>query len=158
MVEVDGLTVSVWLHTNVDPPMPEWDEAIATIQSYMAEHATPLERLRGLVVSDGGAPNARQRKALQSDVHKDRRSKAVVLTPVLSNPLKRGIATAIQWVNPDFHFHQPHEVAAAMTWIDLPGRFDALYAALLVLQQRLPTVNALAMAAATAGLPPPPAR
>ncbi|CAN5661468.1 hypothetical protein BH09MYX1_BH09MYX1_40840 [soil metagenome] len=151
MVEISGLFVSVWLHTSVDPPMRDWDAAIKRILDHRAKHRIPIERLRSFVVSDGGSPNARQRTQLAKEIYESKPSKASVVTTVLSNPIKRGVATAIQWLNSDFRFYEPRDVDAALSWIGLEGQFEPLYAEFVVLQKGMPDVKTLAMTARAAG-------
>lgn len=152
VLEVGGLCVSIWLHTDVDPPARDWEPAIETIRAYRAAHRVPVERLRSFVVSDGGAPNAKQRAQLAKEIYENERSKASVITTVLSNPIKRGVATAIQWLNPDFRFFEPREVGKALAWVDLDRELDAIHTELVELQKRLPPVKALASLARAANL------
>lgn len=119
--------VVLWLHSEVDPPKEEWDAALERLTVLRRARRLPVDRLRQLVVSDGGAPNALQRRQFAQEFHEDVPTKLAVLTSVLaSEPVKRGIATALSWVNPSVRFFEPREAVEALIYLDLLDQRDAI--------------------------------
>jgi hypothetical protein len=145
LLQVGAYWVHLWLHTSEDPSAAMWDEAIATAGAIIERHNVSMRDYRGLVLSDGGAPNARQRSQL-FDMYQRQAAKSAVLTTVLSNPIKRGVATALQWMNPSMRFYQPHQAREALRILDVEDRWDEIAAALDALQTKIPPVAALAIA------------
>lgn len=121
--------VQLWLHTEVNPTAERWDAAIALISAHTAAH--PGAPLPGVVFTDGGAPNAAQRKTLQA-VGKNRLS---VMTTKLQNPVLRGIVTAIRWAYPAIAFFDPRDVKDALGHVGLGGDVDGVLDAMARLQQ-----------------------
>jgi hypothetical protein len=151
---VDDLTVVLWLHTAKDSITPtEWDEAMSRVVGHIRDHAVSPDRLRSLVVSDGGAPSAAQRADLNERFSRGTVVKNAVVTTVLDNPIKRGIATALAWVNPGFRFYQPSGFLDGVAHLDLAAHRDALWAELVAMQLLLPPNRTLALIAASQGLP-----
>jgi hypothetical protein len=102
--------------------------------------------LRSLVVSDGGAPNAVQRKQLSAVVD-GKPMRSAVLTTVLSNSIKRGIATAISWTNPQFGFYRPEQVYDALDQVGAGTHTGRIWHELRRLQRELPENPTLALVA-----------
>ncbi|HEV8246088.1 MAG TPA: hypothetical protein VGP93_09985, partial [Polyangiaceae bacterium] len=98
----------------------------------------PVERLRHLVVSDGAAPSAKQRKQLHTVAWEGKSGKIAVVTTVLSNPIKRGIATALSWMNPGFGFFGPEQFYKALAHIDMTSRENEIWAEYQTLRTQLP--------------------
>ncbi|HKY37779.1 MAG TPA: hypothetical protein VJN18_17675 [Polyangiaceae bacterium] len=123
----------VWLHPVSDPSPTEWDACMARIEQLKVELQGDLDRFRTLVVSDGGAPNAQQRTRLFSDLMEGRTRTAVV-TCSLGNPIKRGIAATICWLNPEFRAFDPDQAAQAWEHIRCtgPDEEDAIWDALVL--------------------------
>lgn len=153
IVKMDGLHVALWLHTQVDPLPQEWDAGINLQIEYLAKRAVPREKLRTLVVSDGGAPNTRQRRRMTQDLWKDRPSKISVITTALSNPIKRGIATALSWANPATRFFQPAQVREALRHIDLEPRLADVWVEWKRMQRQIRTIKTLGLIAQALELP-----
>ena len=103
--------------------------------------------VRALVVSDGGAPGGVQRARMARELP----IKASVVTTTLSDPVKRGIATALCWVNPRFFFGGPTDARAAANHIDIGDGWDILWPALVALQKELPRNQTLKIVAETLG-------
>jgi hypothetical protein len=157
IVRVRTMAVSLWLHTDADPPQDEWDAAMGEIRAYMRDTELPPERLRGLVFTDGAAPNARQRNQLR-ELTAGAQFKTSVVTTVLSNPVKRGVATALQWMNPATAFFLPSQVREALAHVDLDDDLRVLWTEALDLQRQLPPVQTLRLVAQAHSLMPPPAQ
>jgi hypothetical protein len=136
--------VALWLHTTQDPPTDQWDAACVRIAELKKKQAGDISNVRVLVITDGGAPNASQRGQLFTDLLEGR-AKSAVVTTVLSNRLKRGVATAIFWLNPNFKAFSPDQFAAALTHLDLVGHGPALIAALQQLQRSVSTTQTLGL-------------
>src|SRR4051812_47517681 len=105
LTELSGFAVNLWLHTEVDPSDKEWDAAIERILAY--SRTKDFKGMRMLIVSDGGAPSVRQRNFLSQAPFRGEKSKSACVTKAVENPIKRGIATAISWMNPSFGFFPP---------------------------------------------------
>jgi len=135
--------VFVWLHTENDPTEDEWDAAFEAIKAKLKQEAALLTQVRSLVISDGGAPGGVQRARIGREFP----VKSSVITTVLSNPVKRGIATALSWVNPRFFFGSPKEATRALAHLDLTDQWDVLRPAFLELQQKLPPNHTLELVA-----------
>jgi hypothetical protein len=139
-----NLLVVLWLHTAVNPGDEEWDRACSQIVEWRRAHGSDTGRLRQLVISDGGAPNARQRsrsRVLQAG----QPTKIAVVTTVLANPIKRGVATALTWVNPSFRFYEPAGIAKALQYLDIANHASAVKAEFEKLELQLGIVKALRM-------------
>jgi len=142
-LRANRLLVFVWLHTENDPPEHEWDAAFEAIKVKLKKEAAPLSEVRSLVISDGGAPGGVQRARIGREFP----AKSSVVTTVLSNPVKRGIATALSWVNPRFFFGGPKEATRALAHLDLADQWDVLEPAFRELQKKLPPNHTLELVA-----------
>jgi hypothetical protein len=148
VVQCGGLDVALWLHTAHDPSREHWDLAMHAVLEHMKQNNVPVSRLRNLVLSDGGAPNVRQRLQLHRELWRGQSSKISVVTTALSNPLKRGVATALSWLNPACGFFAPSQIRQALLHVDLAREERAIFRSLAKLQARLPRVAVLDVAAA----------
>ncbi|HKY37781.1 MAG TPA: hypothetical protein VJN18_17685, partial [Polyangiaceae bacterium] len=115
-----------------------------------------LERFRLLVVSDGGAPNAKQRTRLFSDLMEGRMHCAVV-TCSLCNPIKRAVVATMSWLDPEFRAFDPDKAALALEHIrcTAPAEQDAIWDALVELQRQQPPNQTLQLMAEHLGRPNP---
>ena len=129
------------LHTSEDPPAAEWQHMLSQLVFVLAE--TPDTRfVRMLVVTGGGGPDAKQRAQLR-DVWADRDIKVSVLIPGRANPLKRGLMTALSWINPAMAFYTPEQLRHALAHLDQEQELAALWPELCALQAQLDTVPTL---------------
>ncbi|MEJ7731171.1 MAG: hypothetical protein WKG00_18385 [Polyangiaceae bacterium] len=161
ILELGHRPLIMWLHTTVNPPADEWDAALETIVDHRAARNVAPSGMCHLVVSDGGAPSAKQRAQLLHAVWKGKPGKIAVVTPVLDNPIKRGVATALTWLNPLSRFYEPSGFRLALQYLDVTEHTDAIWNAYGELaQQLLPSNNALHLISTSVGLPrqPSPAR
>jgi hypothetical protein len=145
------LDVAICLHTAQPVPRHEWDALIAQLQGFMANGVDP-QRARMLVVSDGGAPDARQRSQL-GRLRGGQVIQTAVLVPGMNNPIKRGLMTALSWFNPHMAFFVPTQLTDALRHIGLMDAQPKLWATLLTLQRQLPPVRTLQRVAEAAQLP-----
>jgi hypothetical protein len=137
------LDVVVWLHTAVDPAPDEWAVGVEMTVELIRKHGGDISLIRSLVVTDGGAPNARQRKELHEVVFGGRPSQLSVITNSLTNPLKRGVATAIHWLNPAFLALPPAQWRESLRHLDLEDDTVPLLQVLNRLQKYFPFVRSL---------------
>jgi hypothetical protein len=136
IVERRGFLVVLWLHTANDIQQAEWDDACGTIAALKAKTPGVLGRLRMLVVSDGGAPNMKQRAQLFTGILQAAPVKSAAITTSLSNPVKRGIVKALTWTNAAFLAVGPGQWKEALAHVDLPGD-GAIFEELAPLQAEL---------------------
>lgn len=105
----DDLMVIV--HNEHPPSDAEWT---ANLREY--EKTGSGRRVRVLVYTAGGAPNARQRQALNrvlgSAVEKPR------IAVMTSSSLARAAATAVSWFNPTFKMFSQDEIELALDHLD----------------------------------------
>lgn len=118
IVKLGRFAASLWLHTDRDVPQPEWDTAMDRLEAFLRANRMNVTDLRTLVLSDGGAPNAVQRARVR-ELLMGHGSKSSIITVALSNPIRRGLATAVQWMNPGTRFFLPREVRPAILHVDL---------------------------------------
>jgi hypothetical protein len=142
---VNGLDVVVSLHTTLEPRPESWDRYLAVLFDIKRKRGGDISHIRNLVVSDGGAPNAQQRVRMHNEAFDGNPNKIAVLTNSLTNPLKRGIATAISWVNPAFKALPPERWREGLVHLDLDGEQALLLDELERLQKQLPPVKTLAL-------------
>lgn len=118
LFDVGELVVGAMLASEIDPPAREWDRALEQLKRYMQQHQVSAQRLRLLVITQGGSPNTRQRAELKVafDGHHPR---VGVISAALDSPLRRGIATAIQWINPHVALFAPEQAQRALAHLEL---------------------------------------
>jgi hypothetical protein len=144
-ISLSGLEVVVALHTQQDPRPEEWNAYIEQQVKIKKKAAGDVSRIRNFVVTDGGAPNAKQRAQLQSEAFGNESSKIAVISNALNSPLKRGIVTAIGWTNPSFKALPPDRWRDALQHVDLDGQIRPILLELERLQSQLAPVNSLAL-------------
>lgn len=137
--------VTLWLHTAQDPPDDAWNRAMDETEVAL-RHAQNLGgECKSLVVSDGGSPTLRQRTRL-SQTFNYRPHQLSVVTTAVSNPVKRGVATAMRWFNPSLRVYQPHEMREALIQLELIEHWPDIKSLFEQLQEKLPRVRALELA------------
>src|SRR5262249_16792238 len=99
----------VFVHSEQSPSNAEWSSLMDAFRS-----ATNLSRIRVLVFTYGGAPNARQRAEL-NEVLRDVRPPVAVITP---STVARAACTAIGWFNPRLRPFAPEELERAFDYLD----------------------------------------
>jgi hypothetical protein len=153
ILELRNRTLVMWLHTTVDPPADQWDAGIETIVEHRAARKLAPSEMVHLVVSDGAAPNAKQRAHLLHAVWRGTPGKIAVVTTVLTNPIKRGVATALTWLNPLSRFHEPSGFRVALEYLGVTDHTDAIWNGYGELAQQLPPSNTLRLISTSVGLP-----
>lgn len=149
-LRVDRYAVALWLHTANDPPKDEWNAALDRLIA--ATKDVPTADMRHLVLTDGAAPSAAQRARMHKELAREQPLRLAVITTVLSNPIKRGVATALSWANPQIRFFQPAQAREALQHLDLVSYVDALWRQYSALQEQLPQVAVIATVAAALGV------
>ena len=142
-VSLSGLEVVIALHTQLDPLPEEWTAYIDLHVNLKKRNGGDLSRIRNFVVTDGGAPNVKQR-ALMSDAFGGA-GKVAVITNALSNPIKRGVATAISWANPSFKALAPDQWRDALRHLNLENQMQPILLELSRLQVKLKPVASLSL-------------
>ena len=149
MLQLRDLHLALWLHSEQDPSDAEWTAACQAFRQLRKQCGENTASLRALIISDGGAPNTRQRaQFFQPNVGGRHRASAISIA--LSNPVKRGIATAITWVNPRFRAFEPLYWCEAFAHVGLSRHIDTVWNEFAKLQRSLPenrTLRAIAAAA-----------
>jgi hypothetical protein len=148
VLSVKGLEVVLALHTADDPSDTEWQSYIELLEGAKRTSRGSTASVRSLAVTDGGAPNAKQRDLTSKVAGGPLKTTAISNT--LSNPIKRGITTAISWVNPAFIAVQPYEWEKGFKHLDLEGQLKPIVSELERLQRQLPPVTSLAQIVADA--------
>lgn len=103
--------IMVVIHTSDPPNDAEWREYIDGVLS------TDLHSLRSVVITDGGAPNSAQRKALNEALN-GAEVPGIVVTP---SALVRGVVTALSWFNKKIKAYAPEDFDRACTYLELSG-------------------------------------
>ena len=99
----------VFVHSEQAPSNAEWSALMDAFRN-----ATNLRRIRVLVFTYGGAPNARQRAEL-NEVLRDVRPPVAIVTP---STLARAVCTALSWFQPRLRGFSPEEIESAFDYLD----------------------------------------
>jgi hypothetical protein len=135
----------ICVHTSVDPPTDEWEDMLRRLWSLLSA-APDTRQVRMLVVTGGGGPDAKQRAQLK-EVWAARNIKVAVVIPGRSNPLKRGLMTALSWINPAMAFFTPEQFRAALAHLDHEADVHAVWTELAALEQQVSAVPTLRLIA-----------
>jgi hypothetical protein len=152
------LSVIVVMHTAATPPLPDWARFEEEIKRHKRQSGADFQRLRSLVISDGGAPTTQQRHEMLTVIWEGRPMKGALLTNSLKNPIKRGIATALTWLNPNFKICVPTDFRGALVHLELLDGLERCWDACRRLQSEMPRLETLASIADTLGRPRLPAQ
>lgn len=139
LIAVGELHVGVWLHTGHDPSAEEWSASCRNVSDFAKLNGGDFTRFRAFMVTDGGTPDALQRKELFRDALGGYPAKMSVITEaVATSALKRGIATALTWMNPNFRVFEPADLPTALNHIGLElARFEPIWECLSSMQSSL---------------------
>jgi hypothetical protein len=138
------LDVFLLLHTDKDPQTPEWQSYIDLQIQSLKKTGGDITKCRTFVITDGGAPNAKQRQQL-ADAFGGSPTKFAVISHSLSNPIKRGIVTAFTWVNPSFKAVMPEQWAEALKHLGLENYLQQILLEFGRLQSRVAPNKSLAL-------------
>lgn len=110
--------VCIVVNNATDPSKEEWDAYLALASAGM-KAAGDLSRFSQLVVTDGGGPNAAQRKA-SVDLGKKHGDPSLIRGSVVSNSVAvRGIVTAFHWLGAPMRSFSPAEVGDALAHLGI---------------------------------------
>ena len=144
-IRIGDLLLTLWLHTDVDPPAASWDCAAVEINQIL--ELEPDIALRGLVVSDGGTPNREQREQVRQLTVRAM-SKLSVVTNAMSNPVVRGAAAVLRMLIPGITFYRPEDLDEAVAYLGIPPEsLPMIQNELRRMQEQLQPVKALAQMA-----------
>jgi hypothetical protein len=152
LVERAGLKLSICVHTAQPVPQHDWDAMIGQLSRLQAQANFDHERLRMLVISDGGAPDAKQRAEL-TELWAGRTLKLAIVVPSTKDPVKLGAITALSWLNPAVGVFNAPLMLEALRHLDLAGELESLWPELMSLQRRLGPIVTLRLLAEHHGLP-----
>ena len=155
IVRFEESDVSIWLAGTQDFSGEGWTHACLAVADSIRSRDDDPARHGVLVVTDGAAPNTKQRREWSQLVLRGNTVRnAVVTTAVRTNPLKRGVATALHWLNRGFRVFEPDEIVDAFRHVNLASdQFDVVLASLARMQRQMLPVKALRLAAHRLGLP-----
>jgi hypothetical protein len=142
LVTLNRLTLHLWLMTAECPSEQEWEANFVEVNAYKKARLGDLSSLRVLVISDGGRPNAKQRRMMTTDIN-GRPMKKAVVSPQMEKPLLRGALTAMRWLNPGYSGFEPTQVLAALEYLDLGAFTGTIAVELASLETKLPPVQSM---------------
>lgn len=141
-INLKGLDLVLALHTPEDILAEEYRLYLEMNAKLLQLNGGSPERIRNLVITDGGAPTAKQRGQF-SEVFGGQAVRVAVITTVLTNPVKRGIATAIGWVNPEFKAVPPNQWREAFLHVNMESEVQSVLYEFARLQAKLPINDTL---------------
>jgi hypothetical protein len=110
--------IMIVIHTSSPPSDAEWKEYMDGLAS------TDLQTMRSIVITDGGAPNSAQRKAINDLLH-GRQVPGIVISP---SPFVRGVVTALAWFNPGLKAYSPDNFDDACRYLELtPDEIEVVW-------------------------------
>jgi len=126
--EVQGIRVA---HHNKDAPTElDWNDVLAWTRDRCAKPGVA----KFLIVSDGGAPNARQRTEFARAVER-RETRTAIVT---GSAIARSILTAMQWFTPTIRGFAPADLHAAFAYLEIaPAEYELLAATIGELRREL---------------------
>lgn len=119
------------VHSEEAPTDREWDAYIDFVNAQLPD------RIRILVVSNGGTPSAPQRNQIK-DVATQFPDKTIPTAVITTSVLARGAVTAINWFFKNVRAFAPMEIAEALKFLEIPPEAEApVQQALAELQAKL---------------------
>jgi hypothetical protein len=98
-----------------DPSDEEWQAYTSAVIAKL-DRGYDIARMRTLVVSDGGGPNAAQRKIVNTSLA----GRPTRVALVSSSVAIRSITTALGWFNSQIKSFSPGDVTSAFRFLDIP--------------------------------------
>jgi hypothetical protein len=109
------LLLSLTAHGPSAPSQPDWDRYLEQCAAIIQRAGNDMTRIRALAITDGGAPNAKQRDAVQKALD----NKPVRMVVMTESRFARGVVTALGWINPHIKPFSPYDVAAAFAFLGI---------------------------------------
>ena len=106
--ELDGVLVAV--HSANAPSDEEWAEYLAFCMRL------PSTCWRTLAVTEGGGPNAKQRRRMQEEYLRNHRMRVAVVTDAF---VVRGIVTALSWFNKETRWFPSLGLRDALGYLEI---------------------------------------
>ena len=100
------------LHTGLPPSDAEWERYCAWIPDLLSHPNAGC-----VVMTDGGAPNGRQRELMRKQLGSEARWTAVIT----DKPMVRVVVTAVRGINPKVCAFAPWELSQAFTFVGMGG-------------------------------------
>jgi hypothetical protein len=115
------------------PEAKEWGAYAQALQAEV-KRGIDVTEFRTIVFSEGGGPNASQRKTI-ADLLQGKPSPIAIVS---GNPLMRTIITALSWFNPKCKSFSPSEVGRALDHLGVPHlKFESIRQAALEIQKNI---------------------
>jgi hypothetical protein len=113
-----ALRIVVSLHRKQAPTSEEWLEYIQVLSETMVVLQGDGSRIRGLSISDGGGPSAKQREQVNDFMRRSTGGRGTI-SIVTADPIVRGIVRALSWFNPQARGFAPDQLSAAIDYLGL---------------------------------------
>lgn len=136
VVLLGDVITGLMLIGSLDPMDDELAQLLDSLSAQMVQSGTMLERVRLMTITDGGAPTVRQRARI-GEWLAGRHMKVSIVSRDYDNPVKRGITTAVQWINPSLGFFRPTEIHQALAHVDLTSEVPKIWSEYQALERRL---------------------
>lgn len=109
--------VVIAVHNVRNPNREEWDEYLKIVASLRVAFDGDCARFRQLIFTDGGAPNAMQRKAV-ADLARGLENRDKIRVVIVSRSvIARGIVTAFRWLGFPLGSFAPDELDQAFAFL-----------------------------------------
>jgi hypothetical protein len=111
--------VVIAVHTANPPSDDEWQAYLKMILQAGKAQGGDMSKIRSLVVTEGGGPNAAQRRELTDALQKMSRWKDTPAAVVSTSPVVRGIVTVLSWFNLNIKPFSPDKIEDAFQSLHL---------------------------------------
>jgi hypothetical protein len=140
LVSTGASDVLLYLHTSRTPSQEEWSGAMALLAGGVQKHG--MHKLRALVITDGGGPDADMRAQLKGMY--DRERLPLPTAVIAANGLVRSVVGAISWFSPSIKSFSFRGFDDALRFLQVPlsGKPRILFET-RSMQQTLPLVTCL---------------
>ncbi len=140
LLSVGSSDLVLYLHTSRAPNRPEWSEAMSFLEG--AARRNRMQNLRGLVITDGGGPDADMRAQLKELYEREHLAMPTAVVSV--SVLVRSIVGAISWFSPSIRSFSFRSLDQALGFLDLPVTAKPrILETARSMQQALPLVTCL---------------
>lgn len=126
------------VHSDRPPTDDEWNAYTAAIVAAGKARGGSLASIRNLVITDGGGPNAGQRKSSNDALAQLRDWKTSIAAVVSANATVRGIVTVLNWLSVPIKSFSPSNMNDAFAFLNLrPDEIDKLMVHIKLLKGEL---------------------